>query len=196
MNRILEKCGRSAFRTVRHEWPVMLLGAWLGGCGGGGSSDPVTPPPPPPPAPITDPALPPLGAPVSLNDNHMVGSAHWSNGDTSEGAQGQAIGALECLTTMPETYHVHTHLSIFLNGEALAIPADIGIVSQSATADCFYSIHTHDQSGKIHIEAAAAGTFTLGQVFSIWGQPVDQLVRGRRPRTSYFVRRGSRNSLR
>jgi hypothetical protein len=35
---------------------------------------------------------------------------------------------------------------------------------------CFYTIHTHDKSGKIHVEAAAPGTFTLGQLFAIWGQ--------------------------
>jgi hypothetical protein len=117
--------------------------------------------------------MPPVAAAVDLNDNHAVGASHWSDGATSDGAQGQAIGALECLDNMPETYHVHTHLSIFLNGEALAIPAELGIVSQSPTSECFYSIHTHDQSGKIHVEAAAPGLFTLGQLFSIWGQPLD-----------------------
>jgi len=35
------------------------------------------------------------------------------------------------------------------------------------------SIHTHDYSGKIHIEGPAPGTFTLGQLFSIWGQPLE-----------------------
>ena len=73
---------------------------------------------------------------------------------------------------MPETYHVHTHVSIFLNGEALSVPPDIGIVDTSATTHCFYSIHTHDKSGKIHVEAAAPGTFTLGQLFTLWGQPL------------------------
>jgi len=73
---------------------------------------------------------------------------------------------------MPETYHVHTHVSIFLNGEALAVPAEVGIV-RPATGDCFYSIHTHDKSGKIHVEAAAPGIFTLGQLFAIWGQPLE-----------------------
>jgi len=160
----------------------LLLGVLLAGCGGGdSSSDPPTiapapppdplPAPPPPPAPIA--TLPPVGAAVSLSDNHAVGTAHWGDGDTGDGAQGQPVGALECLASMPETYHVHTHVSIFLNGEALAIPREIGIVQTGANAECFYSIHTHDLSGKIHIEAAAAGVFTLGQLFSIWGQPLD-----------------------
>ncbi len=34
-------------------------------------------------------------------------------------------------------------------------------------------LHTHDHSGKIHVEAAAPATFTLGQLFAIWGQPLE-----------------------
>ena len=80
------------------------------------------------------------------------------------------MSTLDCLPTMDETYHVHTHVSIFLNGDALSIPADVGIVPAAPQGRCFYSIHTHDKSGKIHIEAAAPATFTLGQLFAIWGQ--------------------------
>ena len=71
---------------------------------------------------------------------------------------------------MNETYHVHTHLSIFLNGEALAVPNEIGI---NSSPDCFYQLHTHDLSGKLHIEAAAPQTFTLGQFFGVWGEPLE-----------------------
>jgi hypothetical protein len=163
----------------------LLLGALLAGCGGGDSSSDSPPPsmpaPPPEPVPVPLPppappatVLPPLSATVvSLNDNHAVGAAHWPEGATSVGGQGQAVGALECLSSMPEDYHVHTHVSLFLNGEALAVPAHIGIVEQSATTSCFYSIHTHDLSGKIHVEAAAPAMFTLGQLFNIWGQPLE-----------------------
>ncbi|HEV7607891.1 MAG TPA: hypothetical protein VGO61_11170 [Steroidobacteraceae bacterium] len=110
---------------------------------------------------------------VDLNDNHTVGVAHWPDGNTATGATGQPVGPLECLANMPETYHVHSHLSIFLNGQALAVPGEIGIVDTSPTTHCFYSLHTHDKSGKLHVEAAAPATFTLGQVFTIWGQPLD-----------------------
>jgi hypothetical protein len=37
---------------------------------------------------------------------------------------------------------------------------------------CFYAIHTHDHSGRIHVTPAAPGTFTLGELFQIWGQPL------------------------
>jgi hypothetical protein len=116
--------------------------------------------------------VPPLSPTVvDLNDNHTVGTAHWPEGETADGAQGQTIQGLECLPTMPETYHVHSHLSIFLNGEALAVPGEIGIIDGATS--CYYSIHTHDMSGKLHVEAAAPATFTLGQFFALWGEPLE-----------------------
>ena len=109
---------------------------------------------------------------MNLDDNHQVGATHWLDGDTTAGGQGSPAGGLECMPTMVETYHVHTHVSIFLDGQALAFPGQVGIVRRSA-GDCFYQIHTHDKSGKIHIEAPAPGLFTLGQLFAIWGQPLE-----------------------
>lgn len=165
-------------RGLRGEMLVMLLGAVLAGCGGGGdggsnpppnSSNPPPPPPPPPPAGST---VPPLSTDViDISDNRQIGEDHWEDGATSTGGLGQEVEGLACLPTMPDEYHVHTHLSIFLNGEALAIPGNVGIHDQGAgLPNCFYQIHTHDSSGKLHIEAEEAGTFTLGQFFAIWGQ--------------------------
>ena len=171
---------RAAPGMVRSEVLVMLLGAVLAGCGGGGSSPPpggsgpppapapVPPPPPPPPPPVS--TVPPLSPTVvNLDDNHQVGVNHWPVGDSATGAQGATTAGLDCLANPVETYHVHSHLSIFLNGEALSVPGEIGIVDQGAN-DCFYPLHTHDRSGKIHVEAAAPALFTLGQLFSIWGE--------------------------
>ena len=82
------------------------------------------------------------------------------------------MAGLDCAVSRNEDYHVHTHLSIFLNGEALAFPGHVGIVRQTNGINCFYEIHTHDSSGKIHIEATAPGTYTLGQLFTVWGEPL------------------------
>ena len=67
---------------------------------------------------------------------------------------------------------MHAHLSIYLNGQGLAVPANVGIVQTSPTSHCNYAVHTHDNSGIIHVEAPAAATFTLGQFFALWGQPL------------------------
>jgi hypothetical protein len=164
------------FPRIKKTFPLaLLLGVALTGCGGGDSDPPpASPAPPQQPVPPPPPAstVPPLSSTVvSISDNHQIGVDHWSDGNTATGAQGQPVANLECMASMPETYHVHTHVSIFLNGEALSVPPEIGIVPQTS-GECFYSIHTHDKSGKIHIEAAAPGTFTLGQLFAIWGQPL------------------------
>jgi hypothetical protein len=82
------------------------------------------------------------------------------------------VDGLNCEATMPENYHVHSHLSLFLDGEAIAVPGQIGIVPQAAGGHCYYNLHTHDKSGKLHVEAPAPGTFTLGQIMDIWGQPL------------------------
>ena len=177
------------YSTLHKVLPVAVLLAALTGCGGGGGSDtpppsssqppapappPPAPPPPSPPPPAPPPAstLPPLSSTVvDITDNHQIGIDHWNNRNTPSGGQGEPVSGLECQTNMPETYHVHSHVSIFLNDEALSMPNEVGIV-RSTTGNCFYTIHTHDKSGKIHVEAAAPGIFTLGQLFAIWGQPL------------------------
>ena len=167
-------------RALRGELLVLMLGAVLTGCGGGGdggsSPPPVSPGPAPAPVPPPPPSggsdVPPLATTsVSLTDNHRIGALHWEEGSTAAGGQGQPVAGLECLQNMPEDYHVHTHLTVYLNGEALAIPQNIGI--ESGPPRCFYTIHTHDHSGKLHVEAAAPGTFTLGQFFAIWGETLN-----------------------
>ncbi|HEX5046102.1 MAG TPA: hypothetical protein VFX89_03195 [Gammaproteobacteria bacterium] len=104
-------------------------------------------------------------------DGQTIGDQHWADGDTTDGGTGQDVMGLSC-GNMAENYHVHFHLSIILNGGALTVPSHIGIVETSATSECFYSLHTHDASGKIHVEAPAERVFTLGQLFAIWGQPL------------------------
>ncbi len=108
---------------------------------------------------------------MNLNDNHRIGALHWEDGSTAAGGQGQPVSGIDCLENMPDDYHVHPHLTIYLNGEALAIPQNIGI--ESGPPRCFYTIHTHDHSGKIHIESTGPGTFTLGQFFAIWGETLN-----------------------
>jgi len=162
-------------RGLRGEMLVMLVGAVLAGCGGGGdggSDPPGNNPPPPPPPPPTGTTVPPLSTTVvDISDNRQIGEDRWDNGATSTGGLGQDVEGLPCLLNMPDEYHVHTHLSIFLNGEALSVPGNVGIHDLGASEpNCFYPIHTHDKSGKLHIEAEAEGSFTLGQFFAIWGQ--------------------------
>lgn len=63
-------------------------------------------------------------------------------------------------------FHTHQHLSVYVEGRAVKLPANIGIDSQ---AGIIAALHTHDESGVIHVEASAARRYTLGQFFDVWG---------------------------
>jgi hypothetical protein len=107
--------------------------------------------------------------PVALNFGGTVGTLHWANGNTSSGGTGASVDGLICAPGMAELYHVHPHLAIIANGQWLALPANVGILSQ-----CNYEMHTHDSTGIIHIETPNLKTFTLGQFFDIWGQTLSR----------------------
>jgi hypothetical protein len=169
---------------LNKEWLVALMAVSLTACGGGGGggspppsgSNPPpapAPAPPPPPPPPSSPGVPPLSSTVvDISAGQRVGEIQWNSGNTANGGQGADVGSIQCLTSMPDTYHAHAHVSILLNDDPLAVPQNIGIVSRAPDPTCYYVIHTHDASGKIHVEANAAGTYTLGQLFAIWGQPL------------------------
>jgi hypothetical protein len=43
-----------------------------------------------------------------------------------------------------------------------------------AAAACFTWLHTHAADGIVHIESPVERTYTLGQFFDIWGQPLNR----------------------
>jgi hypothetical protein len=64
-------------------------------------------------------------------------------------------------------FHIHQHLDIFVNGKPTTVPALAGIHPKQPI---FYAdLHTHDQSGIIHVESAQQYDYTLGQFFGVWG---------------------------
>jgi hypothetical protein len=60
--------------------------------------------------------------------------------------------------------HVHANLRIFVHGERVDVPNGIGV-----GADEIASLHTHDDTGTIHVESEATRGFTLGEFFDVWG---------------------------
>jgi hypothetical protein len=162
---------RPAPWRTRFLWACVSLP--LVACGGGGGSGATAnaapspaPAPAPGPAPAPAPApTPPLAATKITLAGQPLGTANWPDGDTTSGGQGQAIDGVTCASS--EAYHIHTHLSIFLNGQQQRIPSHIGLVT-----GCNYQTHTHDHSGVIHLEADASATITLGQLFAVWGMPL------------------------
>ena len=62
-------------------------------------------------------------------------------------------------------FHIHAHLSMYINGQALPLPSQIGIAKDQS---CLYWLHTHDTSGVIHMEAPANHSFVLGNFLDEW----------------------------
>lgn len=77
------------------------------------------------------------------------------------------VDGIPCESSEQLTYHAHAHLTLYINGNKTALPAEIGIASDNS---CIYWLHTHDTTGVIHIEAPSQRTFTLGTFFHLWGQ--------------------------
>jgi hypothetical protein len=99
-------------------------------------------------------------------------------------ATGQTVDGIQCQTNEQTVAHVHTHLTIFVNGQARVIPYGIGIPGaqpvQTAqgpfvqSGSCFYWLHAHANDGVIHVESPSTTMqFTLGQFFQIWGIPLN-----------------------
>lgn len=63
-------------------------------------------------------------------------------------------------------YHIHVHLTIWLNGSQVTVPSQVGIAPDTS---CFYWLHTHDTTGVVHIEAPTAALLNLQQFLDIWG---------------------------
>jgi hypothetical protein len=95
---------------------------------------------------------------------------------------GQQVDGIGCQTMEQTLFHIHAHLTVFVNGTARQVPAAIGIPgaqAQSTAAGpfveqgtCFYWLHTHAADGIIHIESPVRRTYTLGNFFDEWGQPL------------------------
>ncbi|MBS2534424.1 hypothetical protein KGQ20_16760 [Catenulispora sp. NF23] len=98
---------------------------------------------------------------------------------TGAPVDGIQSGAMEQLA-----FHIHAHLQIYVNGQQKQLPYGIGIerpYQMTTDADgnpfaeggkAIYWLHTHDQSGIIHMEAPIQVQFTLGEFFDMWGQPL------------------------
>jgi|SRR6185295_18475492 len=171
---IREYALRPSFQRSKMVLVPLALAFVLAACGGSGDDPAPQPQPSPLPSPPTVPPLATGTRPKLIFGGTIGTKNNWPDGDTSTGGQGADVDGVPCLTTMNETYHVHVHLSIFLNGDQLIIPQHLGIPKDASGNDkCFYLIHTHDQTGELHVESATPATFTLGQIFDIWGQPLD-----------------------
>lgn len=85
---------------------------------------------------------------------------------SSSSTNAPVINDISCDTMEHFNIHIHAHLDIFVNGDSYPIPSNIGIIPNQ----CIYWLHTHDDTGVIHIESPDERIFTLGEFFDIWGE--------------------------
>jgi hypothetical protein len=98
-------------------------------------------------------------------------------------AIGQTVDGMECVSSEGSIIHVHAYLEIYVNGQATTVPPGLGIVGPPGTGvsalgsdglkSCLYPLHVHDgEPNIVHIESPVQRTYTLGNVFDLWGQPL------------------------
>jgi hypothetical protein len=98
---------------------------------------------------------------------------------------GEQIDGITCQTGEQLAFHIHAHLRIVVRGHSQQVPAGIGIAPPHeveltpagrfvAGSSCFMWLHTHAADGVIHIESPVERTYTLGEFFDIWDQPLSR----------------------
>lgn len=100
-------------------------------------------------------------APASL-PGELTTEAPWPANAGRSAARADALGLPAEGTTM----HEHANVKIYVHGTQQTVPMDIGI--DSATG-MIQSMHTHDDTGTVHMESSRSRTFTLGEFFGVWG---------------------------
>jgi hypothetical protein len=65
-----------------------------------------------------------------------------------------------------ERFHIHALLRIYVDGILSPVPKNIGIDKPQHIES---SLHTHDETGIVHMESTHPHRFTLGDFFAVWG---------------------------
>ncbi len=116
-----------------------------------------------------------LGAVVLLG-GVITAYALYVNGqgqtETITNANYPPVDGIYCDQQEQDAFHIHAHLSMYIDGQPVQIPQNMGIASDNS---CLYWLHTHDTSGVIHIEAPANHSFTLGNLFDEWANQFSSL---------------------
>ena len=97
-------------------------------------------------------------------------------------APGTSVDGIQCGPTEQLVFHIHARLTIFVGGRSVRVPAGVGIANPQAQGSprgafvvsgaCFAWLHTHAADGIIHMESPIQRTFTVGNFFDVWKQPL------------------------
>src|SRR4051812_32538364 len=164
-------------RILRRLAPLCVGAALLAGCGGTDSAQPPSSPGKLEPAP--DPGQ--LGSElVPIPDAPRLAPA------ASMATPSKSVDGIRCERNARLLFHVHTHVTVFVDGEPRTIPAGVGIWPRlgpqnyrrgqfGVTAEnCLTWLSTRYADGLIHVESSVRRSFVLGDFFDVWGQPLGE----------------------
>jgi len=113
----------------------------------------------------------------------LVPSAPSSRRSSAPGAPLPAVNGISCDALESTIFHIHVHLAIFFDGVEQSIPFGVGIGQPWQVSDsdqgpfvddgsCFSWMHTLAEDGVIDIESPIRRSFTLGDFFAVWQEPL------------------------
>lgn len=105
---------------------------------------------------------------IDLIDNNETTALELSNTADEMHPYGQ-----ECLENHDVEMHFHPYLTIIIDGDEFAIPENTGIYTQTCP-EGMHMTHTHDASGKIHVEGHQEVDVPLEVFFDVWGKHFDE----------------------
>ena len=106
---------------------------------------------------------------VSSNTTDESGELYNSSTDPDPISQ-------DCLDHNGLARHDHAVLKIFINGNEEPIPGNVGILTDICNEDGeeMHAVHTHDSTGRLHIESNEDIDIPIGVFFDIWGHHFDE----------------------
>jgi hypothetical protein len=99
----------------------------------------------------------------------QTGPPPWDTGAAGLDDRLRPLG-LPQLGTEGQVVHIHQHLDLWVNGKKVKVPAGVGRQPGSYLT----TLHTHDDTGIIHVESPVNRRFSLGEFFGVWGVRLDK----------------------
>lgn len=111
---------------------------------------------------------------------------------------GAIINGIQCEPFAQLAYTAYAHLQVYVKGRSRALPGGIGIVDENprktpqglfyGALTCMYWVHTRTADGLVEVQSPVSRTFTLGDLFAVWHQPLNRTrVARSRGRVTTFV---------
>lgn len=161
---------RAPTATHRYRWaPLALTAALLGACGSTHSTSTPTTAPTSTPTSNRAPTTPAPGPTTTVPSGPALSTSPPPWPLPADAVPYIHAAGLEALSTETLAVHYHAHLDIVVGSQAVPVPPGIGFVVTNGQATALSSLHTHDETGIIHIESPKDSPFTLGQIFTEWG---------------------------